>query len=117
MSRYITFSTGNSLLDEGLENYLMYGFEPGGFLTAVLSNNLFLAAGRADHHNRERLAEIAEIVYHNMPGISFGSKEAIHNWVKDKDGRRSEYARRLDKDFVWRSLKGKDNEKITESPF
>jgi hypothetical protein len=117
MTQYINFSTGNSYLDEALENYLMYGFEPGGFLTAVLSNNLYLAAGRADSHNRERLTEIALSVYHNMPGISFGSPEAVRNWLKDKDRRRSEYAYRKEKEYTFKVLKGEIGEKVKDYPF
>jgi len=117
MTQYIDFSTGNNWLDEALENYLIYGFEPGGFLTAVLTNNLFLAASRADHHNRERLARIAEAVYHNMPSISFGSPEAVRNWLKDKDARRSEYARRKQKEYTFKVLKGEIGEKVKDYPF
>jgi hypothetical protein len=52
MIRYTDINTGNNLLDEALENYLMHGFMPGGFLTSVLANDLYLAVGRADHWNK-----------------------------------------------------------------
>jgi hypothetical protein len=114
---YINFSTGNSLLDESIENYLMHGLDPGGFLTAVLCNDLFLASGRADYHNRERLAEIAQTVYLNMPGWSFGNQQLVKDWIKDKDGRRSAYSLQKEKEYTWRSLKGTVREKDTFTPF
>lgn len=118
MTKYINFSTGNPLLDDGLENYLMYGIEPGGFLTSVLSNDLYTAVGRADSENRQILPEIVQAIVWNMPALSHGSPGKVVDWIKDVDGRRSEYARLKEKEFTWKSLKGNDNgQKIKEPPF
>lgn len=106
MIRYTDINTGNDLLDQSLENYLMHGFEPGGFLTAVLANDLQMAVGRADHWNRDRLPEIVSVVVYKMPTISWGSYEAVKDWCKDKDGRRSAYAERKEKEYTWKVLKG-----------
>lgn len=114
--RYTDINTGNDLLDQSLENYLMHGFEPGGFLTAVLANDLRLAVGRADHWNKERLPEIVDEIVFKMPSLSIGSYEAVRDWCRDKDGRRSEYARHMEKQFTLRSLKGEVREK-NDYPF
>lgn len=106
MIRYTDINTGNSLLDESLENYLMRGYEPGGFLTAVLCNNLYLAVGRADHLNKQNLFRIVNEVIYKMPKIAIYSREAIRDWCRDVDGRRSQYAAQKEKEFTWRSLKG-----------
>lgn len=115
--KYHDFSTGNNYLDEAIENYLMYGFEPGGFLMAVLCNNLFLAAGRADHWNSQNLADIAKTLFHNMPAGSFGNNQAVTDWIKDKSNRRSDYAYRKEKEYTFRILKGQVYEKVTDPPF
>ena len=118
MIRYTDINTGNNLLDESLENYLMYGLEPGGFLTSVLANDLRMAVGRADHWNRELLPEIVNEIVFKMPALSIGSYEAVRDWCRDKDGRRSEYARYMEKQFTLRSLKGEVKAKVEdETPF
>lgn len=116
MRKYLDYTTGNDLLDEGLELYLMHGYEPGGFLQAVLANDLFLAASRADHVNRQNLATIAKAVYHNMPAGSFGSYDLVREWLKDTNGRRSGYAYQKEREFILKSLKGEVNEKKFQDP-
>jgi hypothetical protein len=41
----------NSYVIPGIELYLFEGIEPGGYLTALISGNLYMAACRADHQN------------------------------------------------------------------
>jgi hypothetical protein len=116
MIRYTDINTSNNYLDEALENYLMYGYEPGGFLTSVLANDLYLAVGRADHWNRDRLLEIVNEVLFRMPSISYGSYAAVKDWCKDRDGRRSAYATQKEKEYTWRVLKGEVRETVTQDP-
>lgn len=106
MIRYTDINTGNDYLDEALENYLMYGFQPGGFLTSVLANDLYLATGRADHWNKDRLPEIVKAILFRMPNMSYGSYAAVKDWCRDRDGRRSTYAHQKEKEFIWKALKG-----------
>jgi hypothetical protein len=116
MIRYTDINTSNNYLDEALENYLMYGYEPGGFLTSVLANDLYLAVGRADHWNRDRLPEIVNEVLFRMPSISYGSYAAVKDWCKDRDGRRSAYATQKEKEYTWRVLKGEVRVKEPQDP-
>lgn len=116
MIRYTDIDTGNNYLDEAIENYLMRGFEPGGFLTSVLANDLYLALGRADHWNKDRLPQIVNEVLYKMPGMSYGSYTAVKDWCKDKDGRRSEYAQRKEKEYTWKVLKGEVRVKELQDP-
>jgi hypothetical protein len=116
MTNYLDFTTGNDLLDQGIENYLIHGIPPGGFLTAVLSNNLFLAANCADHWNRPKLAGIAKSVYHHMPAKSCGSSELVRDWINDVDQRRSNYAHIKHKEYTFRSLKGTLHAKESQHP-
>jgi hypothetical protein len=116
MIRYTDIDTGNNYLDEALENYLMHGFMPGGFLTSVLANDLYLAVGRADHWNKDRLPEIVNEVLFRMPGISYGSYAAVKDWCKDKNGRRSAYATQKEKEYTWKVLKGEVRVKELQDP-
>ena len=116
MIRYTDINTGNNLLDEGLENYLMRGFEPGGFLTAVLANDLRLAISRSDHWNQDRLPQIVKEVVWKMPDISWGSYAAVKDWCDNVAGCQSLYAEAKEKEFTWRSLKGEVKAKAYDDP-
>ena len=115
--RYIDFSTGNELLDEGIENYLMYGIGPGGFLTSVLTNDLYGAASRADYHNRQKLAEIVTTLIHNMPPGSFGSKDALAGWYEDFNGIRTKWAESAKKKFMIKAIRNSDATYPQNPPF
>lgn len=107
MQKYHDFNTGNNWLDESLENYLMHGFEPGGFLTSVLANDLYFAVGRADHWNKQNLPNIVNEVIHKMPSWSYGSYQRVKEWCADKDGCRSDYAKRMQEQRMMDILSGK----------
>lgn len=118
MTRYHDFSTGNNLLDDALENYLMRGYQPGGFLTAVLANDLFMAVNRADYLNKSNLPRIVDEIRHTLPDIAHGSYTAVKKWCDDADGRRSHYARQREITHMWDILEGKTSKKIDNNvPF
>lgn len=64
-----------------LERYLNRGIMPGGFLTAVLENDLKGAFGRADQDNAANLRNIVGYCYHHIPSSSWGSRAAVEQWV------------------------------------
>ena len=57
---------------------------PGGFLCAVLCNDLFTAVGAADSGNLGALKLIVQYVYNNLPGSCYGSKEKIYRYVNER---------------------------------
>jgi len=116
MIRYTDINTGNNLLDEAIENYLIHGYMPGGFLTSVLANDLYMAVGRADHWNKDRLPQIVNEVLYKMPSVSWGSYAAVNDWCKDKDHRRSYYRDQKEKELVMRILKGETVGKTFSDP-
>lgn len=65
-----------------LERYLNHGILPGGFLTAVLENNLMEAFGRADSMNSANLRNIVGYIYNHIPSNAWGSKERVRDYVK-----------------------------------
>lgn len=66
---------------ESLEGYARRGWRPGGFVRAVLTNDLSEAAGRADHMNRRALPEIVALVQNELPMQSWGSEKAVRDWI------------------------------------
>lgn len=68
-----------------------HGFAFGGFLTAVLANDLVGAVGRADAENARLLPEYAAYLHNNMPGRTgnatvdyWGSYEAVANRIEEQ---------------------------------
>ena len=66
-------------------NYFELGYEPGGFLRAVLENNLVEAFAHADHINKPRIGDFIQWLYWEAPGRPFGwgSRKAVDDWIKE----------------------------------
>lgn len=69
-------STRNSL-----ERYQNEHVPTGGFLRAVLANDLMQAMGRADIENRRDIFEIVGYIYNDMPGSCHGSYAIVGKWL------------------------------------
>ena len=67
-----------------LDCYVEDRLIPGGFLLAVLSNDLFGAVNRADSANQAALADIVKFVYNRMPAGCWGSQEKVYAYVEEK---------------------------------
>lgn len=65
-----------------LTAYVKYGQPTGGFLEAVLSNDLCEAIGRADGTNGPALAHILAFAYNELPSSCWGSPAKYNNWVR-----------------------------------
>ena len=57
----------------------------GGFLYAVLTNDLFEAIGRADDFNRAALFDICNYIYNELPLSCWGSKDKVKQWLSLDD--------------------------------
>lgn len=67
----------DEFIKESLSRYVEHRISPGGFLTAVLENNLMEAVGRADAINMRNLHEISKYVYNELPSNVWGSREKV----------------------------------------
>lgn len=65
----------------GIVRYLVFGVPPGGFLMAVLRNDLFDAIGRADDSNARALKEICAYLYNCAPTIARGMPSQIQDYM------------------------------------
>jgi hypothetical protein len=69
-------------IKEALDCYAKTGGPLGGFLTAVVENNLMEALGRADSYNRATIYQICQYIYNELPSNCHGSPEAVREWRK-----------------------------------
>lgn len=65
----------------GLIRYLEEGVPTGGFLEAVLSNDLREAIGRADLQSREGLLALVGWLHMEAPAVSHGSADRYRCWL------------------------------------
>ena len=70
---------------DGLHLYLIHRIPPGSFMMAVLSNDLMMAVAQADENNARCLKQWAQLLYCELPPLSFGSPERIKAWLQGKD--------------------------------
>jgi hypothetical protein len=66
----------------GLAEYIMDGRPVGGFLTAVLRNDLMDAACRADGENATRLKDYALFLSNCAPNFCHGSRTRVDEWIE-----------------------------------
>lgn len=91
---------------EAITGYLIRGWKPGGFLTAILAGDLFRAVSSADTANRQMMWAISRFIMTSLPTGAWGDYDSVHNWSTDKNGIRSEYVTDLEKNYIWQTLKG-----------
>jgi hypothetical protein len=72
---------------DSMKAYIEGRVPPGGFLTAVLSNNLMDACARADHINIKRLPDYCLFLYNEAPRGCHGSPEKVKAWLKKGESR------------------------------
>ena len=65
-----------------LANYIVLHAPPGGFLEAVLRNDLHLAVSRADEENQHILYLYVAILYNVAPASCWGSNKNYEEWAK-----------------------------------
>ena len=69
-------------LIKSLTYYVEHHSETGGFLRAVLENDLTEAIGRADLDNLLILKDIVGYIFNELPMSCWGSKEKVKAWLK-----------------------------------
>jgi hypothetical protein len=68
-------------MQDGARRYIERGIEPGGFMLAVLENDLTGAAARADNVNRHCLLIWAEWLYNECPAPAWHSRKNVDAWI------------------------------------
>lgn len=89
---------------DALEDYLIRGYPPGGFLTAILTNDLYRAVASADHANKTNITAITDWVLNYAPERSWGSPDMVQMWLDDEDNRRTKFSEATQKAYTWAAL-------------
>jgi len=66
---------------EALQRWVQRGTPCGGFLMAVLRNDLKEAVGRADRENNKALLDIVQAVSREIPNSAWGSAKKVNDWI------------------------------------
>lgn len=66
---------------EGIQRWIEHGIPGGGFLDAVLRNDLSGAVGRADSRALENIPHIVAYLYNDCPSGCWGSDERVKMWA------------------------------------
>lgn len=64
----------------GILRYILYGIEPGGFVCAVIDNDLKECFMRGDEENLSNLRGIVSWFYNHAPEMCWGSPERRKRW-------------------------------------
>lgn len=64
------------------ERYIDHGILPGGFGTALLTNNLKAAVAAADWINIDLIPKHILWLWDHMPAQAWGTPDAVNAWVK-----------------------------------
>ncbi len=67
-----------------LYDYVNNRQQTGGFLAAVLSNDLFTAIGKADSESLAAIREIVVFIHMEVPSHCYGSEHAVCAWVNGR---------------------------------
>ncbi len=80
---------------DGLCRYAVDGIRPGGFLSAMLENNLSETLRRADFETFAVLRELMTFVHQELPASCWGSPTKVAAWI---DARQAERQDALERD-------------------
>ena len=66
---------------ESIQGYIEEGWPVGGFLSALLANDLVHAFGTADESNRAAMFAWASFIHNEAPMACWGSKDKVEQWI------------------------------------
>lgn len=70
-------------------NYLVHGFQPGSFFTAVLANDFAMAMLRSHPSNKvEAIKCLVKWMLNEMPHDAFGSNDKVEKWLHLEESQR-----------------------------
>jgi len=80
MTTKIDYTNCPEHVRDSLELYVEEGFDPGGFLSAVLENKLMESVARADNQSLHLLSELVRFINWELPGGCYGSESKVKSW-------------------------------------
>lgn len=67
---------------KAIDQFVWHGIPTGGFLRAVLSNDLMGAISQADPNSLSSIGLICQYVYNAVPSVCHGSREAVKSHIE-----------------------------------
>jgi len=89
---------------QSIENYLLRGWAPSGYVEAMLAHDYERAFACADSANRQTIWVLWRWFTDGAPTLCHGSYKAIHMWRDDVGGRRTDYIREIEQAAIWQKL-------------
>ena len=80
MTTKIDYTNCPDHVRDTLQRYLEQGYGPGGFLSAVLSNDLMASVDRADNTSLAVLPAIVSWLHNEVPTACYGSPQRVRSW-------------------------------------
>jgi len=68
-----------------LENYVIKGHRPSGFLSAILKNDLFSSFALADKYNTPAISTLITFISSKCPSGCYGGPTTVNSWI-DRGG-------------------------------
>ena len=89
---------------EAIENYLIRGWAPGGYLESMLAHDYERAFATADTANRQTIWALWRWISESAPPLCHGSYHAVTMWRDDVGYRRTNYIREIEQATIWQKL-------------
>jgi len=89
---------------QSIESYLLRGWAPGGYVTAMMAHDYERAFACADTANRQTIWVLWRWITDNAPALCHGSYKAVDMWCDDVGGCRTDYAKRVEQAAIWQKL-------------
>jgi hypothetical protein len=89
---------------DSIENYLLRGWAPGGYVESMLAHDYERAFACADTANRQTIWVLQRWIRDDAPPLCHGSYQAIDLWRDDVLGRRTAWIIEQEKRFIWKKL-------------
>jgi len=70
---------------QSLNLYVFNKIQPGGFLIAVLANDLMGAVSKCDAWNHHHMKDICNFVYNRIPSNAWGSYHAVQKYLESAE--------------------------------
>jgi hypothetical protein len=80
--RHPVYSKIPEMVLDGLYDYFYRGYTPGGFLHAVLTNDLFGAFSTADADSKAQLEALLQFLHQEVPTICYKFEARVKYWVR-----------------------------------
>ena len=89
---------------DAIENYLIRGYAPGGYVESMFAHDYERAFATADTANRQTIWVLWRWITESAPPLCHGSYRAIEMWRDDLNGCRTNYVKELEQKAIWQKL-------------